>query len=68
MIERLLRYEKYLKVMDRVEQERLLYFQPTLSQLQRWDELLQSRKAQMDSIFGRAYKRQNKYGNRKQHK
>lgn len=50
-------YRKYLPVLSKDEQERLLEEAPTLLQLQDWAERLNNRTERIDEIFDRAYKR-----------
>lgn len=53
----LLRYEKYIPVLSEDEQIRLLDQQPTLAQLQGWEQRLESRTTEMEDRFKRSFKK-----------
>lgn len=56
-IDTLLRYEKYIPVLSEEEQIRLLDQQPTLVQLQDWEQRLESRTTEMEDRFKRSFKK-----------
>lgn len=51
----LLRYERYIPVLSEEEQIRLLDQQPTLAQLQDWEQRLESRTSKMEERFKRSF-------------
>lgn len=56
-INTLLRYEKYIPILSDEEQIRLLDQQPTLAQLQDWEQRLESRTTEMEERFKRSFKK-----------
>lgn len=55
MICNLISYEKYIPVLSDEEQIGLLDHQPTLAQLQDWEQRLESRTSKMEERFKRSY-------------
>lgn len=53
----LLRYERYIPVLSEEEQIRLLDQQPTLAQLQDWEQRLESRTSKIEERFRRSFKK-----------
>lgn len=56
-IDFILRYEKYIPVLSEEEQIRLLDQQPTLAQLQDWEQRLESRTTEMEDRFKRSFQK-----------
>lgn len=54
-IDFILRYERYIPVLSEEEQIRLLDQQPTLAQLQDWEQRLESRTSKMEERFKRSF-------------
>lgn len=55
----ILQYEKYLPVLAPPEVDALLASRPSLLQLQDWERRLNNHRVRLDSVFSRAYSKQN---------